>query len=72
MATGDKLQHRLVKRIREVAAQRKITLSYLPDHAEVSRSHFWAVLAMKTSPTLSWIEKIADVLEVDAADLLKR
>lgn len=70
MATGDKLHQRLVKRIREVAKRRGIMVSHLPDRANVSRSHFWAVLALKASPTLSWIGAVAEALEVDAADLL--
>jgi transcriptional regulator with XRE-family HTH domain len=72
VATGDKLQQRLVKRIREIAKRRGIMVSHLPDRADVSRSHFWAVLALKTSPTLNWIGAIAEALEVDPSDLLAR
>ena len=72
MATGDKLHQRLVKRIREQSKRRGILVSHLPDRANVSRSHFWAVLAGKTSPTLNWIGEIATALEVDPADLLSR
>jgi DNA-binding phage protein len=70
VATGDKLHQRLVKRIREVAKSRGIMVSHLPDRASVARSHFWAVLSLKASPTLSWIGSVAEALEVDAAELL--
>jgi hypothetical protein len=69
---GDKLHQRLVKRIREIAKRRGLRVSHLPDLAAVSRSHFWEVLALKTSPTLTWIGSIAAALEVDAADLLAK
>jgi Cro/C1-type helix-turn-helix DNA-binding protein len=53
-------------------AERKIPISHLPDHADVSRSHFWDVMAGKKSPTLAWLDKIARALDADVADLVGR
>lgn len=67
----DKNHRRLIKRIRELAEQRRMPISHLPDRAGVGRSHFWGVLAGKKSPTLKWMGQIAKALECDVADLLK-
>ncbi len=40
--------------------------------AGVARSHFYDVLGGRKSPTLTWMEKIATALDVDAVDLLAR
>jgi len=61
----------VVRRIRETARQRKIRVTHLPDRAGVSRSHFWEVMACRKSPTLSWLKKVADALDADAADLVR-
>ena len=66
----DELHRRVVTRIREVAEERGIPLTHLPDRAGVARSHFWDVLAGRKSPTLAWLVKIAAALEADAGDLV--
>jgi hypothetical protein len=66
----DKLHRRVVSRIRETAARRKIPVTHLPDRAAVGRSHFWNVIAGRSSPTLAWLARIAAALEVDVADLV--
>jgi hypothetical protein len=68
----DALQRRVVRKIREIADARSIPVTHLPDRAAVARSHFWNVMAGKKSPTLRWLEKIADALSVDAEELLAR
>ncbi len=68
----DELHRRVVRRIRELAAERKIVLSHLPDRADVGRSFFWEVLVGKKSPTLRWLAQIAIALEVDAEELIQR
>lgn len=70
--TVDELHERVVGRIREIAAERRIPLSHLPDRAAVSRSHFWDVMAGRKSPTLYWLGRIADALGADPAELLER
>jgi transcriptional regulator with XRE-family HTH domain len=66
----DELHRRVVTRIREVAEERGIPLTHLPDRAGVARSHFWDVLAGRKSPTLAWLAKIATALDVDAGALV--
>lgn len=68
----DALQRRVVRRVREIANEHGIPISHLPDHAAVARSHFWNVMAGKKSPTLRWLGKVADALNVDAEELLAR
>ncbi len=67
----DELQARVVARIRELAKASRLAVSHLPDHAGVSRSHFWEVMAGRKSPTLQWLDRIAVALSVDAVELLK-
>jgi transcriptional regulator with XRE-family HTH domain len=69
-AGTDEQPHRVIEHIRELAKERGIVISHLPDRADVARSHFWDVLAGRKSPTLSWLERIADALEVDVWELL--
>ena len=71
MATGsDSLQRRVVRRIREISKTKKIPVTHLPDRAGVARSHFWDVLAVRKSPTLAWLAKVAAALEVDPGELV--
>jgi DNA-binding Xre family transcriptional regulator len=68
----DELHKRVATAIRRIASERKMPLTHLPDRAGVTRSHFWAVLGGKKSPTLRWLKRVADTLDVDVADLLAR
>ena len=45
-------------------------LTHVPDHAGVSRSHFWDVLAGRKSPTLWWVGEVAGALHCEPAELL--
>jgi DNA-binding phage protein len=40
------------------------------DRAGVGRAHLYDVLAGRSSPSLTWIVKIAEVLGVEPAELL--
>jgi transcriptional regulator with XRE-family HTH domain len=66
----DELHERVIEHIRQLAEARGIALSHLPDRAAVARSHFWDVMAGRKSPTLNWLERIAEALEVDVGELL--
>ncbi len=72
LRTVDELHKRLVKNIRRTAKAARIAVTHLPDRAAVSRSHFWDVMGLKKSPTLKWLKKVAEALEVDASELLAR
>src|SRR6185436_19849400 len=69
-ASMDELHQRVADRIRELARERRIPVTHLPDRAAVGRSHFWEVMAGRSSPTLEWLGRIAAALEVDAGELL--
>ena len=68
----DELQRRLVRRIRENAARKRVPLTHLPDRAGVARSHFWEVLRGGKSPTLKWIAKVSKALGVDPEELFRK
>jgi transcriptional regulator with XRE-family HTH domain len=68
----DELHKRVATAIRRIATERKMPLTHLPDRAGVTRSHFWAVLGGKKSPTLRWLERVADALDVDVSDFVVR
>lgn len=66
----DELHQRVADRIREIAERRKLPVTHLPDRAGVGRSHFWDVIAGRSSPTLAWLVRVAAALDVDVAELL--
>jgi transcriptional regulator with XRE-family HTH domain len=68
--TVDEIRQRVNRRIRELARKNRIAVTHLPDRAGVSRSHFWDVLRGKRSPTLKWLVRVANALDVDPAELL--
>ncbi len=72
MAPVDALHRRIARRIREIAKERGILVSHVPDRAGVARGHFWHVLRGDASPTVEWLEKIARVLDVEVEELLVR
>lgn len=65
-----KLERILIKRIGEVSAEKDIGVTQLAGRAGIARSSLWAVMNGHSSPTLDWVQRIADVLEVDPVDLL--
>jgi len=69
-AAIDPIHERVASRIRELARERRIPLSKLPERVSLARSHFWNVLGGRTCPTLKWLARIASALEVDIGELL--
>ena len=68
----DALHRRVVARMRVLSKKKKVPISHLPDRADVSRSHFWEVMGCRKSPTLQWLERIAEALDVDVEELFRR
>lgn len=66
----DELHQRVVDRIRKLADERGIPITHLPERARVGRSHFFGVMAGSSSPTLTWLARIAEALGVDVEDLV--
>ena len=45
------------------------SLTHVADFAGIARSHFWAVLGGRSSPTLERLVRIAKALDVDISEL---
>jgi transcriptional regulator with XRE-family HTH domain len=67
---AEELNQRVAKRIRTIARERRIPVTHLPDRAAVGRSHFWEVMAGRSSPTLEWLARVAAALDVDPGELV--
>ncbi len=68
----DEPHRRIARRIRTLAQSRHIPLSHLADRAGAGRTHLFNVLAGRASPTIAWLVRIANVLDVDVAELVPR
>jgi transcriptional regulator with XRE-family HTH domain len=68
---ADELRARVGSRIRELAERRKIPISDLPARAGVSRAHLFAVLRGSKSPTIDFLNRLANALECDPHELLR-
>ena len=66
----DPLHRALAARIRTLAAERGIVLSHLASRAGVADAQLWRVLACSSSPTVAWLERIAETLGVSVAELV--
>lgn len=62
----------LAANIRATARRKRVTLTALADFAAVSRAQMFEVLAMKTSPTIDWLSRVAFALDVEPFELLRR
>jgi len=55
--------------IRHLAAERGLSLNKLADFAGVGRRYLYQVLAGESDPTLGWIIKVAEALDVELTQL---
>lgn len=62
----NRLQSQLAKGIRCWAKRAGLTLNGLADKAGVSRSHLYEVLRDAQSPTMDWLDAIADAVGTTA------
>lgn len=60
----------VAKNIRAAATARGVTLTALADFATVSRAQMFNVLRGTTAPTIDWIAKVAEALDVEPWHLL--
>jgi transcriptional regulator with XRE-family HTH domain len=65
-----KLERILIGRIKELTSEQSMPMSHLAGRAGIARSSLWAVMNGHTSPTLDWVQRIAEVLEVEPIELL--
>lgn len=56
-------------RIKEICKEKGVAINELADKVEMSRVSISNMIAGRQSPPLSTLEKIADVLNVEVADL---
>jgi transcriptional regulator with XRE-family HTH domain len=70
LAVDDPLHRALAARIRALSARRSIVLSHLAGRAGVSDAQLWRILACQSSPTVAWLERVAETLGVTVADLV--
>ncbi len=59
-------------RLREILKERKITIGQFADMSGISQSNLSNYMMGKVSPTLETINKIAEALDVDVANLFKK
>lgn len=60
----------LARNLRAYARARGLTFNRVADFAAVSRSQIFAVLARKTSPTVTWLVRVSKVLKCEPWELL--
>ncbi len=60
----------LAKRLRQLAEEKGLPLSHVADRAGMAHSFFWKLLAAESSATLTSVERLAEVLDVDPLELL--
>lgn len=71
MDAHDSLLTTVAARVRELSAERGVTLTHVADFSGRSRSHFWDIMAGRKSPTLRWLVGVAQALEVEPWELLR-
>jgi transcriptional regulator with XRE-family HTH domain len=69
--SDQKAKSKVAENIKKYARKQNLPINSLADFAGVSRSQLYDVLAGKKSPTVAWLEKIAQALEVDVQNLVK-
>jgi transcriptional regulator with XRE-family HTH domain len=67
---SDAIRARLAERIREACKARDLPVSRLATEAGVSRNHLFAVLAGRKAPTVDYLARLAQVLELDPSALI--
>ncbi|MEM9452570.1 MAG: helix-turn-helix transcriptional regulator [Myxococcota bacterium] len=67
---SDAIRARLADRIREACSARGLAVSRVAALAGVSRNHLFAVLAGSKAPTIDYLAKLAQVLELDPSALI--
>ncbi|MEX1366418.1 MAG: helix-turn-helix transcriptional regulator [Nannocystaceae bacterium] len=66
----EQIRARLSARLREAQELRGVTTQELAKQAGVGRPHLHDVLAGKAGPSVDYVARLADVLDVDPATLL--
>lgn len=67
---ADEIRARLSSRLREAIELRGITIVELAQRAGVGRPHLYSVLTGRTGPSVDYLARLANVLDVDPAALI--
>lgn len=62
----------MARNLRRLRAERGLTQEEVAEQAGLNRNYVGMLEREENSPTLDTLEKISSVLEIDAADLLRR
>lgn len=62
----------VARNIRALAKRERISLRQLGIYADVSHSMLYQVLRGQSSPTTDWLDRIAEVLKVEAYTLVRK
>lgn len=62
----------MARNLRRLRAERGLTQEEVAEKAGLNRNYVGMIEREENSPTLDTLEKISFVLEIDAADLLRR
>ena len=65
------LKRLFARRVKQLAKERNIKISHLPDCAALSRAQFYRILGGQSSATLKQIGRLAKALNVPPSELLK-
>jgi len=68
----DEVHARIAAQIRARASAKGVSLRALAETVGTSPSHLWAILGGRGSPTMAWLCRVAEVLECDPADLVRK
>jgi transcriptional regulator with XRE-family HTH domain len=71
-ADADDICKRVGRRIRELRQSREWSQQLLADHAQIERAHLSRLEDGRREACLRVLERIADALEVDVVELLRR
>lgn len=67
----DEIHARIAAQIRRRASAKGLTLRGVAEATGTGSTHLWAVLGGRRSPTVTWLCRVAQLLECDPADLLR-
>lgn len=65
------LRRIVARNLQRLCKQRDLSLTMLADRAVVNTSYLYRVVNMESSPTVDWLCKVAEVLQVEPYELLK-
>jgi len=72
IVTPDEARLRVATRIKEISERKGVSIHDLAKRARTARSYLYSVLDGAKSPTIDWLAKVADALQVDIVELVRK